>query len=118
MWAWLRMLCSVPTGISDFLGTMAVSTTSPERRTNLTWLPFWLVSTKPTPSRRRLTSRKRWGLRRPNLALDQTDPRRPCCLRRFEVQLNRFLEIGESLFLGVALAGDVQRKGPGHPSEE
>src|ERR1035441_1317706 len=23
MWAWLRMLCSVPTGISDFLGTMA-----------------------------------------------------------------------------------------------
>jgi len=87
---------------------MAVSTTSPERRTNLTWLPFWLVSTKPAASRRRLTSRKGWGLSRPNLDLDQADLRRPCCLRRFEVQFNRFLEIGKSLFLGVALAGDVE----------
>src|ERR1039457_4515882 len=108
MWAWLRMLCSVPTGISDFLGTMAVSTTSPERRTNLTWLPFWLVSTKPAASRRRLTSRKRWGLSRPNLDLDQADLRRPCGLQRFEVQFNRFLEIGKHLFLGVALAGNVE----------
>src|SRR5664280_117624 len=108
MWAWLRMLCNVPTGISDFLGTMAVSTNSPERRTNLTWLPFWLVSTKPAASRRRLTSRKGWGLSRPNLDLDQADLRRPCCLRRFEVQFNRFLEIVKSLFLGVALAGDVE----------
>src|ERR1035437_7690738 len=108
MWAWLRMLCRVPTGISGFLGTMAVSTTSPERRTNLTWLPFWLVSTKPAASRRRLTSRKGLGLSRPNLDLDQTDLRRPCCLRRFEVQFNRFLEVGKGLFLGVALAGDVE----------
>ena len=34
--AWLRMLRNVPTEISDFLGTMAVSTHSRERRTNLT----------------------------------------------------------------------------------
>ena len=34
-------------------------------------------------------------------------------MRRFEVQLNRFLEIGESLFLGVALAGDVELKALG-----
>ena len=27
---------------------------------------------------------------------------------RFEVQFNRFLEVGESLFLGLALAGDVE----------
>ena len=87
---------------------MAVSTTSPERRTNLTWLPFWLVSTKPAASRRRLTSRKGWGLSRPNLDLDQADLRRPCCLRRFEVQFNRFLEIGKGLFLGLALAGNVE----------
>src|ERR1035437_788968 len=108
MWAWLRMLCRVPTGISGFLGTMAVSTTSPERRTNLTWLPFWLVSTKPAASRRRLTSRKGWGLSRPNLDLDQADLRRPRCLRRFEVQFNRFLEVGKSVFLGIALACDVE----------
>ena len=29
-------------------------------------------------------------------------------MRRFEVQFNRFLEIGKGLFLGVALAGDVE----------
>ena len=29
-------------------------------------------------------------------------------MRRFEVQFNRFLEIDKSLFLGVALAGDVK----------
>src|SRR5450432_210719 len=108
MWAWLRMLRSVPTGISDFVGTMAVSITSPERRTNLTWLPFWLPSTNPAASRRRLTSRKGWGLSRPNLDLDHTDLRRPCRLRRFEVQFNRFLEVGKSLLLGLALTGNVE----------
>ena len=29
-------------------------------------------------------------------------------MRRFEVQFNRFLEVGKSLFLGFALAGDVE----------
>src|SRR5207248_2287417 len=37
-----------PTGISDFIGTIAVSTASPTRRTNSKWLPLWLASTKPT----------------------------------------------------------------------
>ena len=32
-------------------------------------------------------------------------PRR---LRRFEVQFQRFLQVGESFFLGLALAGDVE----------
>src|SRR5208283_2211776 len=108
MWAWLRMLRNVPTGTSYFFGTMAVSTTSPERRTNLTWLPFWLASTKPAASRRRLISRKDWGLSRPNLGLDHADLRRPRCPRRFEMQLNRFLEIGKGLLLGLALASDVE----------
>ena len=29
-------------------------------------------------------------------------------MRRFEVQFNRFLEIGKGLFLGLALAGNVE----------
>src|ERR1035441_5883917 len=103
MWAWLRILRNVPTGTSGFLGTMAVSTTFPASRTNLTWLPFWLVSTKPPASSRRLISRKDWGLSRPNLDLDHANSRRPRCLRRFEVQFQRFLQIGKSLFLGFAL---------------
>lgn len=28
-------------------------------------------------------------------------------MRRFEVQFNRFLEVGKSLFLSLALAGDI-----------
>src|ERR1017187_870027 len=79
-----------------------------ERRTNLTWLPFWLASMKPAASSRRFTSRKGSGLSRPNLNLDHTDCGRPGCLRRFEVQFNRFLQVGKSLFFGLALAGDVE----------
>ena len=37
---------------------------------------------------------ERLGLNRPNLYLDRADLRRSCCLRRFEVQFNRFLEVG------------------------
>lgn len=29
-------------------------------------------------------------------------------MRRFEVQFNRFLEVGKSLFLGLPLAGDIE----------
>ena len=29
-------------------------------------------------------------------------------MRRFEVQFNRFLEVGKGLFLGLALAGEVE----------
>lgn len=47
---------------------------------------FWLASTKPTDSSRRLTSRKGCGLSRPNLHLDHTDLGRPRSLRRFEMQ--------------------------------
>ena len=101
------MLRSVPTGISCFRGTMAVSTIAPERRTNLTWLPFWVVSTKPADSSRRLTSRKDWGLSRANLDLDHPDFRRPRRLRRFEVKFQRLPQVGEGLFFGFALAGDV-----------
>ena len=108
MWAWLRMLRRVPTATSDFLGTIAVSTTSPERRTNLTWLPFWLASTKPAASRRRLTSRNGWGLSRPNFDLDHTDLRRPRRSWWLEVQLNRLLEVGKRFLLGLALAGEVE----------
>jgi hypothetical protein len=51
---------------------------------------------------------ERVGLSRPNLDLDRADLRRPCRLRRFEVQFNRFLEVGKSLFLGLALTGNVE----------
>jgi len=101
------MLRKVPTGISCFRGTMAVSTIPPERRTNLTWLPFWVVSTKPADSSRRLTSRKGWGLSRANLDLDHPDSRRPRRLRRFEVKFQRFLQVAERFFFGFALAGNI-----------
>ena len=35
-------------------------------------------------------------------------------MRRFEVQFNCFLEIGKRLFLGVALAGDVEFEALGY----
>src|SRR2546429_6656350 len=100
------MLRRVPTGTSDFFGTIAVSTVSLERRTNLTWLPFWPASTKPTASRRRLISRKGCGLSRPNL--NCANLWRTCCVRRFEMQFQRFFQVCESLFLGLALAGDIE----------
>ena len=34
-------------------------------------------------------------------------------MRRFEVQFNRFLEVGKSLFLGLALAGDIDLQAQG-----
>ena len=68
------MLRIVPTGTSDFLGTMAVSTASLSRR---------------------------------NLNLDRANHRRTRGLRRFEVQFQRFLQVGESLSFGFALASDI-----------
>ncbi len=102
------MLRSVPTGTSAFLGTMAVSTVSSSRRTNLTWLPFWLVSTNPAASSRRLISRKGCGLSRPNLNLDRTNLWGTCGLRRLEMEFQRFLQVGESLFFGFTLASNVE----------
>jgi hypothetical protein len=43
-----------------------------------------------------------------SLDLKHADLRRPCCLRRLEVQFNRFLEVGKRLFPSLALAGDVE----------
>jgi hypothetical protein len=107
MWAWLKMLLRVPTGISCFLGTMAVSTAFSERRTNLTWLPFWVVSTNPAASSRRLTSRKGRGLSRPNLDLNGPDFGRPRSLWRLEMELQRLFQIGERFLFGFSLTGDV-----------
>lgn len=76
-------------------------------RTNLTWLPFWLDSTKPAASNRRLTSRNGSGLSRPNLDLDSSDLRWPRRVRRLEVKLQGFLQILQRFFFGFALAGDI-----------
>lgn len=102
------MLLRVPTGISDFFGTIAVSTDCPERRTNFIWLPFWLVSTKPADSSRRLTSRKGSGLRRPNLDLNHADLWQAGRLRRLKVQLQRLFKIRERLFFSRALTGNIE----------
>src|SRR5271170_7612331 len=104
------MLRRVPTGISDFLGTIAVSVWSPMTRANLTWLPRWLTSTNPAASSRRLTSRKGSGLSRPNLHLNRADAWRPSGVGRLEVKLERFPQVAESFLLGFALAGDVEFK--------
>jgi len=107
MWAWLKMLLRVPTGISCSLGTIAVSTAVSERCTNLTWLPFWVVSTNPAPSSRRLTSRKSRGFSRPNLDLNGSDFGRPGSLRRLEMELQRLFQIGQRSLFGCALAGYI-----------
>ena len=101
------MLRNVPTGTSCFLGTTAVSTISPERRTNFTWLPFWPASTKPAASSRRLISRKGCGLSRPNLDLNHADGGQPRGHRRFEVQFQGLLQISQSFLFGLALACDI-----------
>lgn len=89
------------------MGTIAVSTISPDRRTNLTWLPFWLASAKPADSRRRLTSRNGSGLIRPNLDLNRPNAGRPHSLRWLEVQFQGLFQVGESFFFGFTLAGHV-----------
>jgi hypothetical protein len=102
------MLRSVPpTEISRFRGTTVVSTAVLDRRTNLTWLPFWLASMKPAASRRRLMSRKGWGLSCPNLYLDHLNGGCAGGMRWFEVELERFLQVGQRLFFSFALACDV-----------
>ena len=101
------MLRKVPTGISLFRGTMAVSTLWPRRRTNLTWLPLWLASTNPAASSRRLISRKGSGLSRPNLDLDHANLRRASGSRRFKVQFQRFLQVAQGFFFAFALTGDI-----------
>jgi hypothetical protein len=110
MWAWLKMLLRVPTGISCFLGTIAVSTAVSERRTNLTWLPFWEVSTNPAVSSRRLTSRNGKGLSRPNLDLNGSDFWWPRGLRRLEMEFQRLFQIGQCFLFGFALAGNINFK--------
>jgi hypothetical protein len=101
------MLRSVPMGISCLRGTMAMSVASLAWRTNLTWLPFWLVSTKPAASRRRLTSRNESGLSRPNLDLDGPDLGWPRRVRWLEIKLQGFLQILERFFFGFALTGNI-----------
>src|SRR5215475_6424791 len=100
------MLRRVPTGTSDFLGTIVVSTISPSRRANLTWLPRCPISTNPASSRRRLISRNGSGLSRPNLNLDRSYCGRPCGFWFVEMKFERLFEIRERLFFGLTLAGD------------
>ena len=104
------MLRKVPTAISCFLGTIAVSTIDPSRLTNLMWLPFWEASANPAASSLRLTSRKGCGLSRPNFDLDQADLWWPRSLRRLKVEIERFAEIIECFLFRLALAGNVQFK--------
>ena len=47
------------------------------------------------------------GLSRPNLNLDRANDWWTRGPRWFEVQLQRFLQVGESLFFAFTLAGDI-----------
>ncbi len=107
MCAWRRMLRGVPTAISDLCGKMAVSTISPVRRTNFTWLPRWLASLNPAASSRRLTSRNGSGLSRPNLYLNGVDLRWPRRHWRLEMEFQRFFQIDERFLFRQPLAGDI-----------
>jgi hypothetical protein len=108
------MLRNVPTGTSDFRGTIAVSTIPPCLLTNLTWLPLWLASANPAASSLRLISRKGRGLSRPNLNLDGAHFGRPCSVRRFKMKFQRFFQIRERLVFCFALAGNVNFQALGH----
>ena len=48
------------------------------------------------------------GLSRPNLNLDGANRRRSCRVGRFEVKFQGFLQIIESLFFRLALAGYIE----------
>jgi hypothetical protein len=77
-------------------------------RTNLTWLPFWLYSENPAASSRRLTSRKGRGLSRSNFYLNDLNFRHASRLWFLEMELQSFSQVGQGLFLGLSLAGDVE----------
>jgi len=94
-------------GTSWRRGTITVSVRSGTARANFTWLPFWLTSSKPADSRRRLISRKPSGLSRPNLYLDLADYWRMGGNRRLEVQFQRLTQILDSLFFSSTLAGNI-----------
>lgn len=87
-----------------------VSTVWPERRTNFTWLPFWLVSTNPAASRRRLISRNGCGLSRANFDLYNPHFGWPSRSGGFKVKLQCFFEVLNNFLLGRALAGNVNLK--------
>jgi hypothetical protein len=114
MWAWLRILLSVPTGISCFFGTIADRPLGAIVAQTLTWLPFWLASKKPNASSRRLISRKGCGLRRPNLDLDRANLWETGGLRRLEVKLQRFFQVGKSFVFVLTLARDIDFEALGH----
>lgn len=61
-----------------------------------------------------LISPKQSGLSRANFDLDCADHRRPRGLRWLEMEFEGFLEIGQSLFLGPALAGHIDLKAQGN----
>jgi hypothetical protein len=57
--------------------------------------------------------RKTWlsekcRLAHPNLDLDDADAGRARHLRRFELKFQCFLQVGKSIFLGLALTGDIE----------
>ena len=90
-----------------FLRQDDVSTVPPAVRSHLTWLPFWLTSTNPTASRRRLISRKGSGLSRPNLYLDGAEFWWTGSLWLLEVKLQRFLQVRKRLLFRLTLTRDV-----------
>ena len=90
-----------------FFGTTAVSTPSPLRRTNFTWLPFWLASTKPAASSLRLISLKGSGLSRANFNLDRANLWHARGFRGLEMEFQRFFQIGQCLLFALALTGYI-----------
>lgn len=48
-----------------------------------------------------------WGLSRPNLNLDGANPGGTRGLRRLEVELKRFFQVGQRLFFTFTLAGNI-----------
>lgn len=63
-------------------------------RTNFTWLPFWLASTKPAASSRRFISRKGSGLSRANLNLDRANLWYSGGPWGLKMEFQRFFQIG------------------------
>src|SRR5438093_7707901 len=101
------MLRRVPVVTSRWCGTMAVRVPSSVYLTNLTWLPFWLTSVKPTASNLRWTSRYGRGLSDTDFHLNAAHVWCDGGARWFEVQFQGLAQVRQRLFFCFPLAGNI-----------
>jgi hypothetical protein len=88
-------------------GTITTRTPSAPLLINLTWLPFWLVSTKPADRSFRTTWRYVSGLSRANFHLNGRNDRNGGGGGRLKIEFQRLAEMIQRLLFAAAVAGDI-----------